>query len=280
MAMGISLHIGLNRVDPEHYRGWDGTLRGCEHDAQDMSRLAGSLGYSTSLLLTADATVARVTGAIDAAAKALGPGDIFFVTYSGHGGQVPDTNGDERQATTDEVGAFPDRYDETWVLFDRMLVDDELFELWSRFAPMARIVMLSDSCHSGTVAKAAPWEDDPDDDEPNRRIPIDVEERVYEAHRAQYDDVQAVVPTRTASSIQATVALVSGCMDNQESADGRTNGRFTARLLDVWDEGRFTGSLAALHEAILGGMPPTQTPNLYVVGPASRRGDDGPALRI
>ena len=28
MATGLSLHIGLNGVDPKHYAGWDGELRG------------------------------------------------------------------------------------------------------------------------------------------------------------------------------------------------------------------------------------------------------------
>jgi len=36
MALGLSIHIGLNRVDPRHYQGWDGALDGCEHDARDM----------------------------------------------------------------------------------------------------------------------------------------------------------------------------------------------------------------------------------------------------
>jgi hypothetical protein len=36
MARGISLHIGLNRVDPDHYDGWDGALTACEFDAEDM----------------------------------------------------------------------------------------------------------------------------------------------------------------------------------------------------------------------------------------------------
>lgn len=35
---GISLHIGLNRVDPAHYQGWDGKLNGCENDAKSMER--------------------------------------------------------------------------------------------------------------------------------------------------------------------------------------------------------------------------------------------------
>ena len=32
---GISLHVGLNRVDPVHYLGWKGELVACENDARD-----------------------------------------------------------------------------------------------------------------------------------------------------------------------------------------------------------------------------------------------------
>ena len=58
-----------------------------------------------------------------AAAKALSAGDLFFLTYSGHGGQVPDVTGDEA-----------DKQDETWCLFDGQLIDDELYFELSRFA--------------------------------------------------------------------------------------------------------------------------------------------------
>jgi metacaspase-1 len=55
---------------------------------------------------------------------------------------MPDVNSDEE-----------DGQDETWILYDRMLIDDELFQLFSQFAPGVRIFLLSDSCHSGTVAR-------------------------------------------------------------------------------------------------------------------------------
>jgi len=46
--------------------------------------------------------------------------------------------------------------DETWVLYDRQLVDDELYKIWSKFKPGVRILVLSDSCHSGTVPRDIP----------------------------------------------------------------------------------------------------------------------------
>ena len=146
MPQGISVHIGLNSVDPRHYEGWDGQLTACEADAKDMQALAKKQRFSSStLLLTRAATAQAVSDAILGAAKALKSGDLFFLTYSGHGGQVDDTNSEEK-----------DRMDETWVCYDRQLIDDEVYELWSKFKLGVRILVLSDSCHSGTVTRKIP----------------------------------------------------------------------------------------------------------------------------
>jgi hypothetical protein len=278
-AKGISLHIGLNRVDPLHYQGWNGALAGCENDARDMQRIAEQLGYTTRLLLNEEARAEAAIRAMESAAAELGPGDAFLLTYSGHGSQVPDTNGDEAMAGADEIGNFPDQYDETWVVFDRQLVDDELYALWARFAPNVGISVLSDSCHSGTVAKVAPWETLPDEG-PGRRMPLDVQDRTYDANRKQYDEIQASVQSRDAASVKATVALISGCMDNQTSGDGPKNGRFTGQLLEVWQDGQFTGTLEKLRNAITAGMPPYQTPNYYVVGTRDDAFLGRPSFRI
>src|SRR5687768_9567351 len=112
MAKGISIHIGLNFVDPNRYEGWNGQLAGCINDARDMQAIAQSIGYSPTTLLTdSQATAAEVLRCIGQAAQRCDSGDTLLLTYSGHGGQVPDVNGDEG-----------DGKDETWVLWDRMVV--------------------------------------------------------------------------------------------------------------------------------------------------------------
>ncbi|WP_143664770.1 caspase family protein, partial [Streptomyces sp. NRRL B-24572] len=70
MATGLSLHIGLNRVDPARYEGWDGTLNACENDAHDMARLARTAGFEATTLLTEDGTAANVTSVLHEAAVA------------------------------------------------------------------------------------------------------------------------------------------------------------------------------------------------------------------
>jgi len=98
----MSLHVGLNAVSADAYSGWDGPLAACEFDATDMAAIAKSKRMKSTVLLTKKATRAHVLAAMRSAAKALKSGDLFFLTYSGHGGQVPDVDGDE-----------PDRQDET-----------------------------------------------------------------------------------------------------------------------------------------------------------------------
>jgi metacaspase-1 len=267
MARGISLHIGLNRVDPDQYGGWDGTLNACESDANDMKAIADSRGFESSILLTSEASAEAVLAAIDGAAGELDSGDIFLVTYSGHGGQVPDR---------DEEGET-DNSDETWVAYDREIVDDELYAMWAKFKPGVRILVLSDSCHSGTVTRRIDAEvpnpvttrESAESHSPRyRAMPRDVMIATYRAHADLYDGIQAELPSVDEGDVGATVLLISGCRDDQLSLDGFSNGLFTENLLAVWDDGKFDdgGGYPQFHEAIRSRMPDEQQPNYSRVG--------------
>lgn len=267
MARGISLHLGLNKVDPAHYDGWDGALTACEFDANDMQSIAASRGFESSVLLTEQATADAVMAAIEGVAQELVSGDLFLLTYSGHGGQVPDRNDEEEE----------DRSDETWLAYDRQIVDDELFALWATFQLGVRILVFSDSCHSGSVVKAI------EADVPNavatretaaaqsprfRALPKDVMTATYRAHADLYDGIQKAVPSSDKSVVGATVLLISGCRDDQLSLDGFSNGLFTENLLAVWDKGAWDGGgHPQFHEAIRSRMPDQQQPNYMQVGP-------------
>ena len=69
--------------------------------------------------------------------------------------------------------------------------------------------------------------------------------------------------------IGASVRLLSACQDNQVALDGLANGLFTSRLLEAWGDGAFQGNYDAFHQAILGRMPPDQTPNQFNTGQPS-----------
>jgi len=195
---------------------------------------------------------------------------------------VPDVSGEES-----------DKLDETWCLYDGQLIDDELYLELGKFATGVRILVLSDSCHSGTVVRAGP---------PaigivapelrSKMMPPSVGMRTYEAHKAFYDKLQMDVAnaeagekvdpdevlaglavstrlTKIAKRFKARAILISGCQDNQSSYDGQHNGAFTGRLLTVWNRGNFDGNYATFHAHIKSGMPAIQTPNLFTMGPVA-----------
>lgn len=282
-SKGLSLHIGLNSVDPAGYGGWPGTLNACENDARDMEAIASARGFKTKVLLTKDATSTNVINFLKAAAKQLTKGDELFLTYSGHGGQVPDRNGDESS----------DGLDETWCLYDRQLVDDELYAFWALFQKGVRILMLSDSCHSGSVSKDVmkvlaggpqiPIRDAAAVDYSAFRVKAIPPEKLDPAYRAQqqvYDKIQKKYPAAEKTPVGATVVLISGCQDNQTSLDGTKNGLFTEKLLTVWNNGTYKGTLKSFHKAIVAQMPFTQTPNYFVTGAKNAKFESGSPFAI
>jgi hypothetical protein len=147
--------------------------------------------------------------------------------------------------------------------------------------------MLSDSCHSGTVAKMVQYDQftkqgplaeqyaaalayrtvqGPTSASPFRLMPFDINTEAYKSNASLYDSVQWLSGRGDKSTIGASILLISGCLDNQLSLDGARNGLFTQTLLGVWNNGNFRGNYEGFHRAILQQMPATQSPNLYKVG--------------
>ncbi|HEY6832356.1 MAG TPA: caspase family protein [Pseudolabrys sp.] len=277
MAKGLSLHIGLNRIDPNHYAGWSGMLNACENDARAMQDIASALGYQTEIRLSEHGSRAAVTEFLVKAARDLRSGDILLLTYSGHGNQVPDLDGDE-----------DDNLDETWCLFDGQMIDDELYRMYGALADGVRVLILSDSCHSGTVAKftfyqramASGFAGTADIAAAGKgapkglvygpkALPSDVALRTYAQNKLFYESIGRApkgAGDATGATAKASIRLISGCQDNQVSFDGAINSAFTAALLLAWDNGNFKGDYDAFHARIQSVMLPTQSPNHYKVG--------------
>ena len=77
---GVSLHIGVNFVDKNHYGGsWDGRLNACEKDCDDMRAIAEAQGFKTHILKSKQATREAVAAKISELASQLKNGDFFSV---------------------------------------------------------------------------------------------------------------------------------------------------------------------------------------------------------
>jgi hypothetical protein len=114
-----------------------------EADACALADVAREQGFcSSTLLLGAEATLARVRSQLRAAAAASHPGDLFLITFSGHGGRKPCTVGAARSALRG-----------VWELFDGSLDDPDMRVALAAFRPGVRVLVISDSCNGGVPAK-------------------------------------------------------------------------------------------------------------------------------
>ncbi len=144
MAQGLAVAAGLRRVDPSSYGG-SVPASGCwgaEEDVDRIIRFISSRGFECLALKTAEATAAALLGNLRRAARLCRPGDFLFFYFAGHGGQRPDSGGEEE-----------DGLDELLLAYDRPVADDELDACWREFAGGVRILVIIDACHSGTVYK-------------------------------------------------------------------------------------------------------------------------------
>lgn len=139
-----ALCIGIN-----NYPGTHMDLQGCVNDANDWAAELAARGFGVTKLLDAQATKAAMVDGIETLIGGAVSGDLVVITYSGHGTYVPDLNGDEIDGL--DEGLCP--YD--LQTGGEALLDDEIHELFNARKAGVRLVLISDSCHSGTVTRTA-----------------------------------------------------------------------------------------------------------------------------
>lgn len=188
-----AVSFGLN------YPGTRAELSGCHNDSKTIRRLLTKyFGYeSKNVRVMTDARwrcvkpTKRVILATlrDLVAQTV-EGDTLFVHYSGHGTYTRDTSDDEL-----------DHRDEAWYTCDEQLItDDELYEVLVKDLPAgAKLRVVSDSCHSGTMAD----------------LPLTLTSRRIVKNGEETD---------------ADCVMISGCRDNQTSADAYLDGSAVGAL--------------------------------------------------
>jgi metacaspase-1 len=254
-----ALCIGIN-----DYPGTANDLSGCVNDANDWSVELAKRGFSVTKLLDGQATKAALVAAFRGLISAARDGDTLAITYSGHGTWVPDSSGDE-----------PDGRDEALCPYDigtnGPLLDDEIGTLFRSIAKGVRILLISDSCHSGSVTRGR--EDDLDDGGARARfMPLDSwmpKAELPEAGAARAPVVSGL--RRTGGDL-----LLAGCKDTEYSFDtsfqGRPNGAFTYYALKTLRE-RKPANYDAWFNAIREFLPSsrlTQTPQILGTSTARR----------
>lgn len=229
--------VGIN-----DYPGILNDLKGCVNDANDWAELLTEFEFDVQVLLDNQGTRENIKAVLRDLVSALRPGDYGVFTYSGHGTYNRDTGGDE-----------PDSYDEALYVYDGLLLDDELREILDDLRPGASMVVISDSCYSGTVTRLD--EDDSHYAKP-RFVPV-----------VGYTPL-IPVKQRFLAEAEMLELLLTGCSDTELSYDAFINGRYNGAMsryaidaIRANPEATFNGFYSLLRQALPSQEYP-QTPQL------------------
>lgn len=231
MVRHYALCVGLTHVDPTtpEYDGWDGAAgcTGCKKDVEHVRTYLRGLGYVVTAKTNQEATKSGVLAGLSWLANRALANDRVVIYYSGHGGQVPDMDGDEAD----------DDLDETLVLYDGQMLDDEIHDSLVRFQQGVRVIMVSDSCHSASNYRAGP-------DELVPRFSME----------------------RASRGVGAGMIHLAGCRDSGVSMGYDQGGAFTLAMMGVLKDPSFTGTLKDLHGRICQRIDRTQEPQYAEYG--------------
>eukprot|EP00928_Gymnodinium_smaydae_P070536 TRINITY_DN54348_c0_g1_i1.p1 TRINITY_DN54348_c0_g1~~TRINITY_DN54348_c0_g1_i1.p1 ORF type:complete len:355 (+),score=117.04 TRINITY_DN54348_c0_g1_i1:68-1132(+) len=130
----------------------------CTMDGKNMERLARACGIEDlTCMYDEQCSISSVKQALEDIAGRMSEDGIFIFYYSGHGVNVQDYSGDEEDGE-DEAFCFVDEYGQ--VSQDTLMTDDDFAEvLTGALPPQARVLIMTDCCHSGTIAdlEKAEW---------------------------------------------------------------------------------------------------------------------------
>jgi hypothetical protein len=195
-----ALLIGIN------YTGTSNELYGCINDTNSIKERISKQGFNDITLIT-DLTTKKATrnNILEGFKNLLmncQAGDLLFFVYSGHGSYAIDRNGDEK-----------DGRDELIVSCDLQgILDDELKALIQTYLKAdVTLFALFDSCFSGSV--------------------LDLKYQFMDSL-----DYDKFTENSKQLETQGNVIMISGCTDNQTSADAvfdnKPNGAMTWSLLE------------------------------------------------
>jgi hypothetical protein len=192
------LLIGIN------YTGTNNALSGCINDSENLKEFLIKNEYFTPQDITMVNDNNNATGALYPtkaniwaqlnslvlfanSAENIGKNILMFISYSGHGSYVADTNGDEADRR-DEV-LCPIDFDKSGFILD----DDLKAKFVNKLPANVKLIFMSDSCHSGSV--------------------LDLK------YNYLFDAKNTYKVGGDMKDTKCSAFLISGCRDDQTSAD-------------------------------------------------------------
>lgn len=190
MGKRYGMTSNVVEVDPNHY-GSRARLPGVLKDEANWTALFNKLSID-HVVRKQNTTKRDFLDGFKSLSLHAEPGDLVVIQHSGHGTPIRDTSGDEA-----------DGMDEAVCLFDGLLVDDRVWDLFSLFKPDVQVLCVFDTCHSGTSFRSM-----------------------------LADRLESMNPIDTsADSLNCELLYIGTAQDEQTAADTRTGGAGSQALI-------------------------------------------------
>lgn len=263
-----ALLVGIN------YFGTKSELRGCINDIKNMSVFLNQYygySYDDMVMLTDDQqdsarlpTRRNIMNAMQWLVRDARPNDSYLFHISSHGGLVPDRNGDEEDGFDSCI--YPVDFEQVGPI-----IDDEMHDVMVKpLPPGCKLMALFDCCHSGTaldlpfvystkgvVKEPNLWKDAGsgalrafvDYERGNMSGAFSAVSGIFKkVTNSNARNRDAIIRSKMSS---ADVVSLSGCKDDQTSADateaGRNTGAMSWAFISVLSQNRNQSYLSLLN---------------------------------
>src|SRR5262245_20215046 len=140
MSQHRALCIGIDEY-PTPYE-----LYGCVRDSRAWAQALTARGFEVTSLANGHATREAILSGLSALVDQASAGDSVVFQFSGHGTQVDDLDGDERDGKDEALCPFD------WST-GALIIDDDLRALFARLGAGVTCTCFVDCCHSGTITR-------------------------------------------------------------------------------------------------------------------------------
>lgn len=209
-------------------------LGGCLNDATDIfKKLVNEFDFQSKdiqLLLEEVATRKNIIDGLERLVKELEAGDIGVFSYSGHGTFTADLPPIEEDDMLDEAIVPIDAVNDRSLL----IRDDEINEILSRIKEGVHLFLIFDSCHSGTMYKLLPDEDN-DEKMLKRMIPPSNSVKIIQS--VVNEVIEEPLMTKSHPLAGSNYILLAGCKEDELSYDDGQNGYLTKEIVKYMKKG-------------------------------------------
>jgi hypothetical protein len=227
MGRGYYMAAGYNVLEVAIW-GSEARLYGCHNDVLDVERIVSEYGYGyQEVMRDTQGRLINVLRRMRYLAETARAGDTVVLFFSGHGTQIPLSGSDFEQSG----------FDQALCVSDGLLSDDRIWSQLLRFKTDVLVIMLVDTCFSGSMARFVNISQEIG--EPFRAKVLDPfltlrylgENPAWRRQNDEYGVRGAAVSGKVANEAQATIIQLAAGRDTETVLDGRRNGLFTEKLL-------------------------------------------------